>query len=248
MRCDDIKLYSFNNLTDITTDLNNYKDTIHYGAWINSLMLRYMKDGKGLLTVDNYKEYLDSELSFYTTYDYSQLNEQDDYDNDYYAEALLNCEMNGVEPISILNSYEKLAALNKAEIIGDQYNGELGLQCRGSLLRESESEISVADDIVNSEYVGAEFLVDDISKYKYLVFYGLKNQDPGQPCVYIYDQNNVLLAEFTTPCDDLDDQWHQYMIDVSELSESVTIAFNGGYVDSMDNEDVLYTFSNIMLY
>ena len=38
-----IHLFSFNNRYDITTDLNNYKDTTHYGEWINSQMLSYMK-------------------------------------------------------------------------------------------------------------------------------------------------------------------------------------------------------------
>ena len=83
-----IKLYSFNNLTDITTDLNNYKDTMHYGSWINSLMLEYMYDGKCLLTYENYEEYLEDELSFYTSFDYGQLNDQVDYEDDYFAESL----------------------------------------------------------------------------------------------------------------------------------------------------------------
>lgn len=75
LKYNNIKLYSFNCLTDITTDLNNYKDTIHYGEWINSLMLKYMYDEECLITVDNYEQYLDEELHFYTTYDYARLNE-----------------------------------------------------------------------------------------------------------------------------------------------------------------------------
>ena len=90
LKHDNIKLYSFNNLTDITTDLNNYKDIMHYGSWINSLMLQYMYDGKCLLTYDNYEEYLEDELSFYTSFDYGQLNDQVDYEDDYLAETLLN--------------------------------------------------------------------------------------------------------------------------------------------------------------
>lgn len=90
LKYDNIKLYSFNNLTDITTDLNNYKDLTHYGSWINSLMLRYMHDGKCLLTYENYEKYLEEELIFYTSFDYEQLNDQIDYEDDYYAEALLN--------------------------------------------------------------------------------------------------------------------------------------------------------------
>ena len=90
LKHDNIKLYSFNNLTDITTDLNNYKDELHYGSWINSLMLQYMYDDKCLLTYENYEEYLEAELSFYTSFDYGQLNNQVDYEDDYFAESLLN--------------------------------------------------------------------------------------------------------------------------------------------------------------
>ena len=51
---ENIKLFSFNNCTDITTDLNNYKDLAHYGDWINSFILRKMHAGEYLLTKNNY--------------------------------------------------------------------------------------------------------------------------------------------------------------------------------------------------
>lgn len=90
LKYDNIKLYSFNNFYDITTDLNNYKDSIHYGSWINRLMLYYMKSEKGLLTKDNYEDYLQDELSTYLNFDYDGLNEQEDYDNDYMPMILLD--------------------------------------------------------------------------------------------------------------------------------------------------------------
>ena len=34
-----IHLFSFNNRTDITTEINNYKDSTHYGCWINRRMI-----------------------------------------------------------------------------------------------------------------------------------------------------------------------------------------------------------------
>ncbi len=68
-----IKLFSFNNCTDITTNLDNYKDATHYGEWINTLILRSMHEGKRLLTKENYKEYLSEEKRFYTTFDYNSL-------------------------------------------------------------------------------------------------------------------------------------------------------------------------------
>ncbi len=87
-----IKLFSFNNQLDITTDLNNYKDTVHYGEWINSLMLRYMHDGKCQLTSGNYEAYLEDELQSYLSLNYSELNDQEDYEDDYKAAVLLNVE------------------------------------------------------------------------------------------------------------------------------------------------------------
>ncbi len=68
-----IKLFSFNNCTDITTNLDNYREDTHYGEWINSFILRSMHDGKHLLTKENYKEYLAEEKKFYTTFDYNSL-------------------------------------------------------------------------------------------------------------------------------------------------------------------------------
>lgn len=90
LKYDNIKLFSFNNLTDITTDLNNYKDTLHYGDWVNSLILQYMHDDKCLLTKENYQEYLKQEESFYTSFDYSSLINQKDYKDDNYAAEKLN--------------------------------------------------------------------------------------------------------------------------------------------------------------
>lgn len=74
LKFSNIKLYSFNNLTDITTNLNNYKDSTHYGEWINELILQYMYDGECLLSYVNYELYLEKELLFYSTYDYTLLN------------------------------------------------------------------------------------------------------------------------------------------------------------------------------
>lgn len=70
---DNIHLFSFNNFTEITTDLNNYKDVTHYGEWINSAILQYMKDGKGELTEYNYKKYIEEEYDFYSTFNYNSL-------------------------------------------------------------------------------------------------------------------------------------------------------------------------------
>ena len=90
LKHDNIKLFSFNTLFDITTDLNNYKDATHYGEWVNSLMLRYMYDGKCQITRENFLTYLETERQFYGSYDYTQLINQEDYEDDYLAAAIIN--------------------------------------------------------------------------------------------------------------------------------------------------------------
>jgi len=100
---DNIHLFSFNNRTDIITDLNYYADYTHYGEWINSLILKWMHEGMYQLTKDNYEEYLSEELMFYSSFDYSLLELQEDYDQDIYAAALLNEELTGIVPMEIIS-------------------------------------------------------------------------------------------------------------------------------------------------
>lgn len=73
LKCDNIKLFSYNNFMEITTNLSNYKDVIHYSDKINSMILLYMKNGIGQLTKENYREYLETERKLYTEYDYNSL-------------------------------------------------------------------------------------------------------------------------------------------------------------------------------
>ena len=70
LECKNIKLYSFNNHWDITTNLDNYKDMLHYGEWINAEILHMIHDDIGLLTKDNYEEYIEKEREFYSNYSY----------------------------------------------------------------------------------------------------------------------------------------------------------------------------------
>lgn len=72
LECDNVRLFSFNNFADITTNLDNYVD-MHYAEWVNSAMLQYMHDGKGELTKENYEEYLEEEYRFYSEFDYNGL-------------------------------------------------------------------------------------------------------------------------------------------------------------------------------
>lgn len=70
---ENIHLFSFNDEFDMVCNPDNYTDTRHYGEWINSQMLVWMKNGEHQLTKDNYQEYCDNVYSFYTEYDYDGL-------------------------------------------------------------------------------------------------------------------------------------------------------------------------------
>lgn len=72
LKCDNIKLFSFTNNFDLICNLDNYKDQAHYGEWVNSDILKYMKNGEYQLTKENYREYLDEIKSFYSNYDYEK--------------------------------------------------------------------------------------------------------------------------------------------------------------------------------
>lgn len=70
-----IKLYSFMNAFDITCDLENYMDALHYSEWVNQQMLEWMCKGDYLITKENYVDYLKEIREFYGNYDYNALYE-----------------------------------------------------------------------------------------------------------------------------------------------------------------------------
>ena len=239
-----IHLFSFNNRTDITTDLNNYKDEAHYGAWINSLILKWMHEGKYLLTEDNYKTYLQEEYSFYTTFDYSGLDNQTDYESDFYAAALLNKELTGEEPIEILSSGISKIDLSDAEIVNDQYEGTMGIQCATSEGRSTESQ-----EIVNKNLDGNMITVDDIGHHRYFVFYGKKLKENSKPIVTIYDEKGKEIAEIDGKKEEIkDDCWHQYVINLPEVSGGIQIVFSVGYSGNDEYIEPVYVFSDLKLY
>ena len=88
-----IHLFSFGCRTDITADLNNYIDSIHYCEWINRLILKWMSKGSYELTRDNFRDRFREELETYTSFDYGRLLDQEDYENDEQALAVLEQEL-----------------------------------------------------------------------------------------------------------------------------------------------------------
>lgn len=86
---ENLHLYSFNNLTEITTNLNFYCDYAHYGEWVNDYILDAIKNNNFRLTKDNYLDYLNKEKEFYINFDYDSLNTQIDYEDDAYASEVI---------------------------------------------------------------------------------------------------------------------------------------------------------------
>ncbi len=70
LECDNVEFYSFNDCFDITTDLDNYVDDLHYTPRINSYMLNCFRSGEHRLTKDNYEDYIQKITDFYMNYDY----------------------------------------------------------------------------------------------------------------------------------------------------------------------------------
>ncbi len=70
---ENIKLFSFLDLYDIVTDLDNYKDAGHYSGEINEMMLEHISKDEHLLTIANYEDYFEEIKSFYIEYDYNAI-------------------------------------------------------------------------------------------------------------------------------------------------------------------------------
>ena len=68
-----IRLFTWNNRTDLTGNLDNYEDSIHFDKWINEFILQSIKDNYGLITRDNYEKVLEQELKSYLTFDYPSM-------------------------------------------------------------------------------------------------------------------------------------------------------------------------------
>ncbi len=80
------------------------------------------------------------------------------------------------------------------------------------------------------------------------MFYGRKESNHGQPSVFIYDCEGNVVASFEKNYRDLDNEWHQYVIELPKLKGPVTIILNGGYVDNTGSQDSLYDFGKVVLY
>ena len=98
LQCPNIRLFDFTGRTDIISDVNQYRDLMHYGEWINSLMLKWMREDRYRLTEENYRDFFADRLAYYLAADYTSLLTAVRWNCDYYAAALLNEELTGVPP------------------------------------------------------------------------------------------------------------------------------------------------------
>ena len=73
LMCENVRLFNFNDETDITGDVMYYRDKEHYVASVNDLILQWISQGKGLVTRENYEDSLKWEKEYYTSYDYDSL-------------------------------------------------------------------------------------------------------------------------------------------------------------------------------
>ena len=71
LTADNIQVYDFSHRTDITGNLENYTDTLHYGDWINSDILKMIRYEENRLLKENFNTYYDELKILYETYDYS---------------------------------------------------------------------------------------------------------------------------------------------------------------------------------
>ncbi len=68
-----VRLFSFSNNFELTCNMDNYDDEIHYKKEINSEILSWLSEGKYELTKDNYLDYLSEITQYYSNYDYDSI-------------------------------------------------------------------------------------------------------------------------------------------------------------------------------
>ena len=73
LKYNNVQLFSFANNFDLTCNLNNYIDDVHYTSEVYTQILYWIKEGAYRLEKENYKEYLQSISHFYCNYDYDSI-------------------------------------------------------------------------------------------------------------------------------------------------------------------------------
>lgn len=71
LQAENVHLFAFWHWTDVTGNLDNYMDSMHYSEEINSKIIEAMANGEGELTKENYKDYYEKVRNAYSCYDYA---------------------------------------------------------------------------------------------------------------------------------------------------------------------------------
>jgi len=190
-----IKLFGFSTDTDIIMDMNNYKDMDHFASWINSYILRCMKDNTHRITSDNYEEYLTKEFELVSNFKYSELNNQVDFEDDNYEAALWNSKIWKVLPIDVIKNNNGIK-LEGFEII------EEGLKT-----------------VSNKSHISID--VSNIGKHNYLVitYKGLLDGNSGK--VTITSNNDVIDIDLIS---NDDNNYRQQVIDLSHIEGDINVS------------------------
>lgn len=75
LECENVKVFNFHNKTDITGNLELYRDKEHYVYEVNDMILQWIDQGEGLVTKENYMDIINWEKEYYMNYDYDSLYE-----------------------------------------------------------------------------------------------------------------------------------------------------------------------------
>lgn len=70
---DNVNLYFFQNDREVVCDLDNYKDYNHYSAEVSRWIVDWMKEGKGLVTLENKTELIGDMRDLALNFDYDSL-------------------------------------------------------------------------------------------------------------------------------------------------------------------------------
>lgn len=73
LECDNIRLFNFCRETQITDNIDYYRDKEHYVAEINDVIMQWIAEGRGLVTKDNYLDIINWERDYYMNFDYDSL-------------------------------------------------------------------------------------------------------------------------------------------------------------------------------
>ena len=64
--------------------------------------------------------------------------------------------------------------------------------------------------------------------------------DHAHPTIVVFDDSGNKIGEVNASYHDLDTKWHQNLIDLSNVEGTITVYFNGGYVDNTSSQESEY--------